>query len=333
MERVPAPENEEFERKGTVSAVCQAGKLVSRAHGTPFRVRFGPIRPRPLRRPVQGGLRGRFSDRDRTGPPNDDGNVLWENPAVPTRRSGSGASEQQTRAESRPHRGPHGGPQPGRGRVGRGRCPDLISDDGGIDLIPVRSVRREKMSRNQAAVLGVLVGLSVLLPACFSKPANMAADPARRKEAIEALAANPAARAEVIDRLVGPPEYRAAVIDRILKDESAAGDLVAKIIQQDRGKAIVASKIAADTTAKTFIRMLMLTGVMGESLTQQQADALGMGEPFAYGNQTRTMHDLKVVGAVIDGFAKKQPQEEGRRFPVCYDFASLDTCQIGRAHV
>ena len=61
-------------------------------------------------------------------------------------------------------------------------APDLISDDGGIDLIPVRSVRREMMSRNQAAVLGVLVGLSVLLPACFSKPANLAADPARRKE-------------------------------------------------------------------------------------------------------------------------------------------------------
>jgi len=182
------------------------------------------------------------------------------------------------------------------------------------------------MSRNQAAVLGVLVGLSVLLPACFSKPANLAADPARRKEVIEALAANPAARAEVIDRLVGPPEYRAAVIDRILKDESAAGDLVAKIILQDRGKAIVASKIAADPTAKTFIRMLMLTGVMGESLTQQQADALGMGEPFAYGNQTRTMRDLKAVGALLDGFAKKQAQEQGPRFPVCFDFAALDTC-------
>jgi hypothetical protein len=182
------------------------------------------------------------------------------------------------------------------------------------------------MNRNQAAVLGVLVGLSVLLPACFSKPSNLVADAGRRKEIIEALVANPAARAEVIDRLVGPPGDRAAVIDRILKDESAAGDLIAKIIEKDRGKAIVASKIAADPTAKTFIRMLMLTGVMGESLTQQQADALGLGEPFAYGNQTRTMHDLKVIGALINDFAKKQAQEDGPRFPVCYDFASLDTC-------
>jgi hypothetical protein len=182
------------------------------------------------------------------------------------------------------------------------------------------------MRRNQAAVLGVVMGLGLLLPACFTKPANLVADAARRKPIIEALVADAGARAEVIDRLVGPPEYRIAVIDRILKDESAAGDLVARIIQQDRGKAIVASKIAADPTAKTFIRMLMLTGVMGESMTQQQADALGLGEPFAYGNQTRTMHDLKAVGAVIDTFAKKNAQEEGPRFPVCYDFASLDTC-------
>jgi len=181
------------------------------------------------------------------------------------------------------------------------------------------------MSRNQAAVLGVVVGLGLLLPAC-TKPANLVADAAKRKPIIEALVADAGARAEVIDRLVGPPEYRLAVIDRILKDESAAGDLVARIIQQDRGKAIVASKIAADPTAKTFIRMLMLTGVMGESLTQQQADALGLGEPFAYGNQTRTMHDLKAIGAVIDTFAKKNAGEEGPRFPVCYDFSSLDTC-------
>src|SRR5207247_1604394 len=121
-------------------------------------------------------------------------------------------------------------------------------------------------------------------PSCTSKPAGVLADAARRKEFIEALVTNPATRAEVIDRLVGPPGDRAAVIERILKDESAAGDLVAKIIQQDRGKAIVASKIAADPTAKTFIRMLMLTGVMGESMTQQQATLMGLGEPFSYGS-------------------------------------------------
>ena len=182
------------------------------------------------------------------------------------------------------------------------------------------------MNRNHAAVLGVLIGLSLSLPSCTSKPAGVLADAARRKEFIEALVTNPATRAEVIDRLVGPPGDRAAVIERILKDESAAGDLVAKIIQQDRGKAIVASKIAADPTAKTFIRMLMLTGVMGESMTQQQATLMGLGEPFAYGNQSRTMHDLKVLGAIVDTFARKQTGEEGPRYPVCYEFADLGSC-------
>ena len=182
------------------------------------------------------------------------------------------------------------------------------------------------MSRNHAAVLGVLIGLSLALPSCTGKPSNILADAAKRKEMIEALVTNPTARVEVIDRLVGSPTERGAVIERILKDESAAGDLVAKIIQQDRGKAIVASKIAADPTAKTFIRMLMLTGVMGESMTQQQATALGLGDPFAYGNQVRTMHDLKTIGTIVDTFAKKQVREEGVRYPVCYEFSDVGTC-------
>jgi hypothetical protein len=181
------------------------------------------------------------------------------------------------------------------------------------------------MSRTHTAVLGILIGLSLALPSCSRKPSSLLADDARRKDIIEALSSNPATRAEVIDRLVGPPGDRAAVIDRILKDESAAGDLVARIIQQDRGKAIVASKVAADPTAKTFIRMLMLTGVMGESMSQQQADMLGLGEPYAYGNQTRTMRDLKKIGALVDSVGKKQT-EDGPRYPVCFDFASVKSC-------
>lgn len=181
------------------------------------------------------------------------------------------------------------------------------------------------MTRHQLA-LGTLIAATLLLPACSKKPATLLADDARRKEVIETLITTPAMRQEVIDRLVGPPGDRAAVIDRILKDESAAGDLVSRIIEQDRGKAIVASKVAADPAAKTFIRMLMLTGVMGESMTQQQADALGLGEPFSFGNQNWTMRDLKRVGAVIDGFAKKHQQEEGPRYPVCSDFSNLDGC-------
>lgn len=179
-------------------------------------------------------------------------------------------------------------------------------------------------------VLGTLIAATLVLPACAKKPASLLADDARRKEVIETLVTTPAMRQEVIDRLIGPPGDRAVVIDRILKDESAAGDLVSRIMEQDRGKAIVASKVAADPSAKTFIRMLMLTGVMGESMTQQQADALGLGEPFAFGNQNRTMRDLKKVGAVIDTFANRQQREEGPRYPVCYDFTNLDGCLAGK---
>jgi len=181
------------------------------------------------------------------------------------------------------------------------------------------------MKRNRL-IPGIVLAAALALPSCYKKPESLLADDARRKDIIEALVTNPAMRAQVIDRLIGPPEDRSAVIDRVLKDESAAGDLIAKIIQQDRGKAIVASKVAADPTAKTFIRMLMLTGVMGESMTQQQADLLGYGEPFAYGNQTRTMHDLKKIGTIVDAFAKQHRQEEGPRYPVCYDFAELESC-------
>ncbi len=172
----------------------------------------------------------------------------------------------------------------------------------------------------------MLIGLSLALPSCARKPASLLADDARRKEIVEALVANPATRAEVIERLIGPPVDRVAVIERILKDESAAGDLVSKIMQQDRGKALVANKVAADPAAKTFIRMLMLTGVMGASMSQQQANALGLGEPYAFGNETRTMHDLKVTGGILGTFAKKNAGEEGVRYPVCFDFAGLDSC-------
>ena len=185
------------------------------------------------------------------------------------------------------------------------------------------------MTRQQLA-LGTLIAATLLVPACARKPASLLADDARRKEVIETLVTTPAMRQEVIDRLIGPPGDRAAVIDRILKDESAAGDLVSRIMEQDRGKAIVASKVAADPASKTFIRMLMLTGVMGDSMTQKQADALGLGEPFSFGNQNRTMRDLKKVGGVIDGFAKQNRQEDGARYPVCSDFNNLDQCLAAR---
>jgi hypothetical protein len=49
---------------------------------------------------------------------------------------------------------------------------------------------------------------------------------------------------------------------------------------------------------------------------------LGLGEPFAFGNQRRTMFDMKRVAAVVEEAAKKQ---EGR-YPVCTDFVGLDAC-------
>ena len=185
------------------------------------------------------------------------------------------------------------------------------------------------MNRNRVALLAVVLGASLLLPAC-SRTANPLEDAARRKEIIATLALNPSMRAEVIDRLLASPDPRAAVIDRVLKDPSAASDLVGKILQQDRGKEIVASRIAADPAAKSFIKILMLTGVMGESMTQQQADAIGLGEPFAYGNQYRTVHDVKAIGALIDAYGKKQAGEDGPRYPVCNDFLEIEGCLAKR---
>ncbi len=173
-------------------------------------------------------------------------------------------------------------------------------------------------------VLSILIAVALLLPSCFKKPAELMTDAAKRKEIIEAVVSNPTARSEVIDRLIGPPPDRAVVIERILKDDGAAGALVQKILENDHGRALIASKVATDAGAKTFIRMLMLTGVMGESMTQKQANAMGLGEPFAWGNDRRTMEDLRKIGLKIDAYAK---QQEGH-YPICSDFADLRSCLI-----
>ena len=157
--------------------------------------------------------------------------------------------------------------------------------------------------------------------ACSTRPAGVLSDGAKRKEIIEALATDPAMRQEVIDRLIGPPESRTAVVERILKNEDAIGTLIEKIMAEDRGKAIVASKVASDSGAKTFIRMLMLTGVMGDSMTQPQANALGLGEPFALGNQRRTMLDMKRIGRIVE-----EARARGGRYPICNDFGGVSQC-------
>ena len=179
---------------------------------------------------------------------------------------------------------------------------------------------------DRRSLLPLLVLALLALPSCSRAPDTLLADDARRKALIESLAANPSMRQEVVDRLVGSPATRGTVIDRVLKDEGAAGDLVKKILADDRGKALVASKVAEDGTAKTFVRMLMLTGVMGDSLTQKQAEAMGLGAPFALGNQKRTMGDLRRVGGMIDAWAKAQ----GGRYPVCSDLGDLGACLAKR---
>src|SRR5437899_11268642 len=91
------------------------------------------------------------------------------------------------------------------------------------------------LSMRRRLALLVLVAVALLVPACLKKPSEIAADPAKRKEIIEALVTNQAARAEVIDRLIGPPPDRAAVIERILKDDGTARSLVAKIPDTHHG--------------------------------------------------------------------------------------------------
>ncbi|MFQ5876305.1 MAG: hypothetical protein ACE5JH_01240 [Acidobacteriota bacterium] len=177
------------------------------------------------------------------------------------------------------------------------------------------------MECRQPALVAILAS-GLVLSGCSSSPRKYLADDARRQEVIEALVSDHVMREEVIDRLVGPPNDRAAVIDRILKDDDATGHLIQRILRDDRGKALVAGQVAADSGAKTFIRMLMLTGVMGDSITQKQAQALGLGAAFAYGNQRRTMGDLKRVGERIEAWAKRR----GGRYPVCPDFGALNGC-------
>lgn len=182
--------------------------------------------------------------------------------------------------------------------------------------------RRPKPSATVATLLAAVALLPLL--GCAKDARKQVEDSAFRKDVIEALVTDPARRQEVIDRLVGTPTDRPAVIDRILKDDGAAGDLVGTILKDDRGKALVVSKITADDTgAKTFIRMLMLTGAMGASMTQQQSEMLGMGEAFSYGNRRRTISDLRKFGQVVEEWSKK----EGH-YPECHDLSAVTSCLL-----
>ncbi|HXH27596.1 MAG TPA: hypothetical protein VNL37_01035 [Candidatus Polarisedimenticolia bacterium] len=173
----------------------------------------------------------------------------------------------------------------------------------------------------------VTIAAALAVASCARGPSSYVSDAAKRKEMIDALIADPTAMQEIVDRLLGPPVQRAAVIDRIVKDEEIVGQVMQKLLADDRGKALVASRVAADQAgAPTFIRMLMLTGIMGEAMTQKQAEAIGLGAAFALGNQKRTMVDLRKIGARIDAWAKER---EGH-YPVCADLQNLDGCLESR---
>jgi type II secretion system (T2SS) protein G len=188
--------------------------------------------------------------------------------------------------------------------------------------VPLRQIRRPR-ALAPAVALAVAAALLVPLAGCARNPLEQLSDEAARKQAVEAVLANQAARQDILARLTGTPTDRAVVLERLLGDDTAKAEIVRKVIADDRGKALVVKEVTADDAgAKTFIRMLMTTGVMGTSLSQRQADALGYGEAYTFGNRRRTMSDMKKIGAAVDAFAHGH---EGH-YPVCARFGDITGC-------
>lgn len=179
--------------------------------------------------------------------------------------------------------------------------------------------------RARVPFLAALVLLSLPFAGCgMLDPVKKVSDNAEvRAQVIESLVSDPGRRTEVINRLMAQPADRKALLDRLLGDEDAKGAIIANILADDRGKALVAGKVAADDAgAKTFIRMLMTTGVMGSSLTQAQANALGYGDEYSYGTRRRTMGDLKRLGRTVDSWAK----DHNGAYPVCNGLDDVRNC-------
>jgi hypothetical protein len=183
------------------------------------------------------------------------------------------------------------------------------------------------MTRIRTIAFGALLLAALSLPGCARDPVKQVSENAEvRTQVIETLITDPGRRTEVITRLLSQANDRKAVVDRILADEDAKGALVTTILADDRGKALIAGKVAADDAgAKTFIRMLMTTGVMGASMTQKQADALGYGDAYSYGTRRRTMGDLRHLGRAVDAWAK-----EHGKYPICNALDDVRKC-LGQA--
>lgn len=181
-----------------------------------------------------------------------------------------------------------------------------------------RDVRRFTLPLAAAALTG-----AVALSACAKNPLQNLGDDATRGQVIEAVLGNPTAHAAIVERLLGAPPDRNAIIGKLLADDASKTEIAKQILADDRGRAIVANAVVADEAgAKTFIRMLMTTGVMGASLSQKQADALGYGEAYTFGNRRRTMADMKKIGAVIDSWAR----DHAGKYPACSGLSDLKTC-------
>lgn len=165
--------------------------------------------------------------------------------------------------------------------------------------------------------------LAPLLTACSTDMRSVLAEDDSRARAIDTLVADPSMRVEVIERLLDSPDSLDALSKRIAQSDQAAGAVVDGITATDRGKAVTVSRITADVAkTRTFLSMMMATGAVGTMIGQDQASCLGLAEPFAHGNQRRTMTDLKRLGRVVDSWA----DEHGGVFPRCDGFEDVHGC-------
>jgi hypothetical protein len=165
------------------------------------------------------------------------------------------------------------------------------------------------------------------LAACGPDVPSLLSKDEARGQVIETLVNDPSMRGQVVDRLLKQPETRTALFHKIMESDEITGSLIQQVMRSDRGKALMADQIASDIeVTRSFMGMMMLTGAVGEIMTQEQAERLDLGEAFAHGNQMRTMLDLRRLGEVVDGWAR---EHEGT-YPVCKGYGDVTGCLASR---
>lgn len=164
---------------------------------------------------------------------------------------------------------------------------------------------------------------ALLLAGCGGDLRDVLSEDDARAEAIAVLTDDPSMRGELVDRLLSSADARVDLFRSILESEETAGVLVDEMMRDDRTRAVAATRIASDPeTTRTFIGMMMLTGAVGEYLTQKQADCLELGDALAHGNQQRTMVALKRLGSVVDEWSRAHQGS----YPVCDSLESASGC-------